>query len=238
MKIFDYNIATRLPEFPIHSKTIINTINPHSYCVAEKDLEFKEALLNSDILLPDGIGIVWAGKMLRNQKLSKIAGFDVFLHLLSHLEENNGSCFFLGASQEVLNLIQEKAKVEYPNISVGFYSPPYKDVFTKKDSDDMCTQVNSFKPDVLFVGMTAPKQEKWVKLNKDNLHVTVICCIGAVFDFYAGTVKRSSDFWINIGLEWLPRFLNEPVRLAKRNLVSTPKFIIEVLRHKYLAKRL
>jgi len=97
----------------------------------------------------------------------------------------------------------------------------------------MCQQVNSVKPDILFVGMTAPKQEKWVYNNIEKLEVNTVCSIGAVFDFYAGNVKRSGQFWISIGLEWLPRFLKEPKRLARRNLVSTPLFILEVLNRKF-----
>jgi N-acetylglucosaminyldiphosphoundecaprenol N-acetyl-beta-D-mannosaminyltransferase len=93
----------------------------------------------------------------------------------------------------------------------------------------MLAMVNEFKPEILFVGMTAPKQEKWVYLNKDNIDANTIVSIGAVFDFYSGNIKRSSDFWISIGLEWLPRFLKEPKRLAKRNLVSTPKFLLEII---------
>jgi N-acetylglucosaminyldiphosphoundecaprenol N-acetyl-beta-D-mannosaminyltransferase len=89
-----------------------------------------------------------------------------------------------------------------------------------------------FIPDVLFVGMTAPKQEKWVDANKHRLKVKNIASIGAVFDFYAGNVKRSSPFWISLGLEWLPRFLKEPRRLARRNLISTPTFIADVLKQK------
>ena len=92
----------------------------------------------------------------------------------------------------------------------------------------MCNHINSFKPDVLFVGMTAPKQEKWVYQYQNMLNVNNICSIGAVFDFYAGNIKRSSRFWISIGLEWLPRFLKEPKRLFYRNFVSTPKFILDV----------
>jgi len=100
----------------------------------------------------------------------------------------------------------------------------------------MCNAVNMFKPDVLFVGMTAPKQEKWVHQFKDRLQARNICAIGAVFDFYAGNVERSSEFWIKLGLEWLPRFLKEPKRLFKRNFISTPKFILEVLSFKLFGK--
>ena len=233
MKIFDYNVNTKLPELPVKSKTFINTINPHSYCMALKDADFKNALLESNVLLPDGIGIVWAGKILKDKKFGKIAGFDIFVYLLEFLEANNGRCFFLGASQEALDLIRSKAAIEYPNITIGMFSPPFKKEFSMVDSKEMCDKVNAFKPDVLFVGMTAPKQEKWVHSHKDDLDVEITCCIGAVFDFYAGTVKRSSGFWINMGLEWLPRFLKDPKRLAERNLVSTPKFILQVLSLKF-----
>ena len=96
----------------------------------------------------------------------------------------------------------------------------------------MIAAVNKCKPDILFVGMTAPKQEKWVHTNNTFLDVKVITCIGAVFDFYAGTVKRSSPFWIKLGLEWLPRLLREPKRLWKRNFVSTPLFLWDLLKAK------
>ncbi|MEX0275522.1 MAG: WecB/TagA/CpsF family glycosyltransferase, partial [Flavobacteriaceae bacterium] len=93
---------------------------------------------------------------------------------------------------------------------------PFKKVFSEKDSEEMIKAVNAFKPDVLFVGMTAPKQEKWVYVNGDQLNVNMVCSIGAVFDFYAGTVKRPSNVWINLGLEWLGRLLKEPRRMWKR----------------------
>jgi N-acetylglucosaminyldiphosphoundecaprenol N-acetyl-beta-D-mannosaminyltransferase len=236
MELLGYTITTIYPQLPVGEKTIINTINPHSYCVANKDVAFKAALEASHVLLPDGIGIVWAAKMLNRQKIQKIAGFDIFMHLMIHLNTTNGSCFFLGASEETLGLIKARAAKEFPNITINAYSPPYKPEFTKEDSAEMCRKVNENRPEVLFVGMTAPKQEKWVYQEKEQLNSNIICSIGAVFDFYAGTVKRPSRFWIKLGLEWLPRFLKDPKRLAVRNLISTPKFIMEVLHYKILGK--
>ncbi|QLG44571.1 WecB/TagA/CpsF family glycosyltransferase [Costertonia aggregata] len=238
MNLLGYKIYTDYLELPIREKTIINTINPHSYCISRKDNYFAEALKNSDILLADGIGIVWATKVLKGKKIKKIAGYDIFIHLMNYLNSVHGSCFFLGASQQTLNFIKENTSKEYPNLRVGSYSPPYKAIFDKADSVEMCKRVNNFKPDVLFVGMTAPKQEKWVYEFKNNLDADIICSIGAVFDFYAGTIKRPGKVWINLGLEWLPRFLKEPKRLAKRNLVSTPKFIAEVIFFKLFKRRL
>jgi N-acetylglucosaminyldiphosphoundecaprenol N-acetyl-beta-D-mannosaminyltransferase len=226
-----YTITPNYPQLAGRKKTIVNTINPHSYCVAKKDKAFKEALQQSDFLLPDGIGIVLAAKVLNRKKIEKIAGYDVFLHLMQQLDEKGGSCFFLGAAPETLQKIKERAAQDFPNVKTHTYSPPYKAVFTREESEQMWEAVNAVQPDALFVGMTAPKQEKWVYQYKEQLNSSIICSIGAVFDFYAGTVKRPSQFWIKLGLEWLPRFVKEP-RRSERNLVSTPKFVWEVLRER------
>ena len=111
---------------------VISTINPHSYCVANKDLDFKQALKNSDILLPDGIGIVWAEKFLNGNSIKKIAGYDLFLFLMNKLNKEYGSVFFLGASEETLDKIKSKSSQEYPNITFGSYSPPYKVAFSEQ----------------------------------------------------------------------------------------------------------
>lgn len=229
VNIMSYSIATSLESISIKDKTIVNTINPHSYCVSKKDKTFEDALKASDLLVPDGVGIVWAAKMLNGKSIKKIAGFDVFMYVMQQLNNENGSCFFLGASQNTLQSIREKTEIEFPNVNVYSYSPPYKTEFSETDSSNMCNIVNKANPDVLFVGMTAPKQEKWVHMNEHCIKANTICSIGAVFDFYAGNIKRPSQFWISLGLEWLPRFLKEPKRLAQRNLISTPKFIMEVL---------
>lgn len=233
MKILNYKIALELPcNWKTEEKIIINTINPHSYCVAEKDKAFKKALQESDYLLPDGVGIVMAAKVLRGKKIEKIAGYDVFINLMKQLNEKGGTCFFLGAAPQTLEKIKARAAKEFPIVKVHSYSPPYKAVFSREESQQMCEAVNSVQPEVLFVGMTAPKQEKWVHQYIEHLNANIICSIGAVFDFYAGTVKRPSQFWIKLGLEWLPRFLKEPRRLAERNLISTPKFVWEVMKEK------
>ena len=214
------------------TKQIINTINPHSYCEAKKDQFFSQALNESNVLLPDGTGIVLATKVLNGKVIKKIAGADMHQFLLEEAALKKLTIFYLGASENTLSLIKTKIKKEFPPITVNTYSPPYKSEFSKEDNVKMIAAVNKCKPDILFVGMTAPKQEKWVHTNNTFLDVKVITCIGAVFDFYAGTVKRSSPFWIKLGLEWLPRLLREPKRLWKRNFVSTPLFLWDLLKAK------
>ena len=212
-----------------NSTIIINTLNAYSYYITTKDPVFKSALQSSDILVADGFPVVVATKLLTKQKIQKIAGEDVFFSMLNLLNKTNGTCFFLGSSQETLNRIQKKISKEYPNITVGTYSPPYKKTFSKEENQLMSENANKFNPDVLFVGMTAPKQEKWVFENKNSLKAKTICSIGAVFDFYAETVKRPSEFWIKLKLEWFIRFLKEPKRLFKRYFVYSPLFFIHLL---------
>lgn len=224
----DYIFSSDIKSIDLNKKQIINTINPHSYCVSKKDLLFKKALVNSDVLLPDGSGIVLGARVLFGEKIKKIAGADIHIHLLKHSNLNTKKVFYLGASNKTLDLITKRLESEFPNIEVATFSPPYKSHFNSEDSKKMIAAVNAFNPDVLFVGMTAPKQEKWVDANKKELNYTVIASIGAVFDFYAGTVKRSHPFWINLGLEWLPRLIKEPKRLWRRNFISTPVYLFSL----------
>lgn len=198
------------------NKFTINTINQYSYCVAKEDIDFNHALKASNILLPDGIGIVWAAKLTKNTKIQKIAGADIHEFLLGYLQEFGGSCFYMGSSENVLSKIKERLRNEYPNVKVGSYSPPFKKEFSAEDDNKIIDAINSFSPDVIFVGMTAPKQEKWVIKNEEAIERGIICTIGAVFDFYAGTVNRPNKTWQKLGLEWFGRLVKEPKRMWKR----------------------
>jgi len=209
-------------------------INPHSVVVAGTDAQFKDALVNADLLIPDGAGILLAAKALNCDIRERVAGYEFFEALSAYLSSHGGArYFFLGSSEEVLGLITGRLHREFPGITVcGTCSPPFKESFSAADNAAIIDAVNAAAPDVLWVGMTAPKQEKWIYQNRDSLDVPFIGAIGAVFDFYAGTKSRSSRFWRDLGLEWLPRFLKEPRRLWERNLKSTPLFLWWVARAK------
>jgi N-acetylglucosaminyldiphosphoundecaprenol N-acetyl-beta-D-mannosaminyltransferase len=232
--LLDYSIFSGdLSECIAGSKTLINTINQYSFCVAEEDATFKSALQQSDILLPDGVAIVAAVKLLNGTKIKKIAGADIHQHLLEELNRKAGSCFYLGSSENTLQKIVSRLAIDFPNVTVRTFSPPYKPEFSDVENKQMVEAVNAFNPDVLFVGMTAPKQEKWSFQHKAKLDAKIICSIGAVFDFYAGTVDRPSSFWINLGMEWFIRLLKEPKRMWKRYLYYGPVFIGYVIREKF-----
>ena len=233
MKIMNYEVLTdNLDSLDLITKKVVNTINPHSYITAKYDKLFKDALNDSDILIPDGSGIILAAKMINKRKINKIAGADFHSFLLMKMNEKKGKVFYMGSAQNTLDKIEERVKKEYPNITIQSYSPPFKSEFSKKENDDIINAINQFSPDVLFVGMTAPKQEKWLHAHKNRLTFNIASSIGAVFDFYAGTIKRPSQIWIDLHLEWLFRLINEPKRLWKRNFVSSPLFLLEILKLK------
>jgi len=221
-----------LEKLPPSKKLIINTINQYSFCIAEKDEEFKNALMDSDILLPDGVGVVAGVKFLSGKRMKKIAGADLFSHLAHDLNVRGGRCFFLGSSEATLEKIKEKLAIDYPEIQAGFYSPPFKPTFSNEENQRMVAAVNEFNPDVLFVGMTAPKQEKWLAAHKDQINVPIACTIGAVFDFYAGTVNRPNRFWINMGMEWFIRLSKEPKRMWRRYIYYGPIFLKHIIKGK------
>ena len=229
----DYSIFSKsLKEMVNGDSFMVNTINQYSYCLANEDKEFKMSLQESDLLLPDGVGVVYAMNLLTGRKIKKIAGADVHHHLLKELNAKSGKCFYLGASSLTLKKIKDKLALQFPNIEVGSFSPPFKSEFNEAENAEMIAKVNIFNPDVLFVGMTAPKQEKWAYVHKAKLNVKIICTIGAVFDFYAGNINRPSPVWINLGLEWFVRLVKEPKRMWKRYLYFGPVFIYLICKEK------
>lgn len=222
-------------------KALINTVNAHSFNTAQKDEAFAEALQNGDYLIPDGTSIVKACRWLKakSQPEERIAGWDLFSFEMDVLERRSeearakgGKCLkvmFLGSSEKVLSLIRERAAIDYPNLEVVTYSPPYKPEFSDEDNRAMIKAVNDADPDLLWIGMTAPKQEKWAYRHWQELDIHCHCgTIGAVFDFYAGTIKRAPLWWQEHSLEWLYRLLMEPRRMWRRYIIGNAKFLYNI----------
>lgn len=220
----NYRSLTTLPG----GKLLINTINAHSYNTAQKDKLFAEALQKGDALIPDGASIVKACRWLnaKSKPEERIAGWDLFEFEMEKLNRNGGKCFFMGSSEKVLALIKQRAKVEYPQIEVETYSPPYKPEFSEEDNQAIIGAINKANPDLLWIGMTAPKQEKWTYTHWSELQIHCHCgTIGAVFDFYAGTVKRAPIWWQQHSLEWGYRLLREPRRMWRRYMIGNVLFM-------------
>lgn len=223
-----------LPE----GKLLINTVNAHSFNTAKKDQLFADALTNGDVLIPDGVSIVKACKWIKakSQPKERIAGWDLFSFEMEKLEreseglrtkvEESKTVMFMGSSQNVLDLIVKRAAVDYPHLKVETYSPPYKPEFSDEDNRAIIDAINDANPDLLWIGMTAPKQEKWTYSHWKELNIHChVGTIGAVFDFFAGTVERAPIWWQEHGLEWLYRLLKEPKRMWRRYIIGNTLFL-------------
>ena len=213
--------------------------NPHSLFISNRDCAFREALEEADLLVPDGAGIVLASRILGGTIKERVTGSDIF-QAVSRLANQRGGMryFLLGSSRPTLERIAGRLGADFPRIEIaGTHAPPFVEEFTAAQDDEMAAAVNSGRADVLWVGMSAPKQEKWVFRNRRRLNVKVIGAVGAVFDFYAGTRKRSPEWALRTGLEWLPRLLWEPRRLWRRTLVSAPSFLWLVVRERMARRR-
>ena len=204
-------------------------------------------------LIPDGVSIIKACRWLKakSQPKERIAGWDLFAFEMQRLD---GRCkkgdelgfaasnrrdarrckvMFLGSSEKVLALIRERAAVDYPNLEVVTYSPPYHLEFSDEENHAMVNAINEANPDLLWIGMTAPKQEKWAYQHWKELDIHChVGTIGAVFDFYAGTVKRAPLWWQEHSLEWLFRLIREPKRMWRRYVLGNPLFLWNVFKEK------
>jgi len=234
-----------LPE----GKLLINTINAFSYNNARKDTLFQEALMKGDALIPDGASIVKACRWLKakSQPKERIAGWDLFAFEMGRLDMKGPTSrtdetgerrerprvMFLGSSEKVLALIKAKAAEAYPNLEVVTYSPPYKAEFSEEDNREMIEAINEADPDLMWIGMTAPKQEKWTYSHwaEMNIHCHV-GTIGAVFDFFAGTSQRAPQWWQEHSLEWLYRLIKEPKRMWRRYILGNTEFLYYIFLEK------
>ena len=207
---------------------IINTISPNSYGITTKDKEFEKALKTSDYLVLDGVYFAVASILLQGKNIKRNQGPDVFFHFINRLNKQKGKAFFIGSTESTLEKIKARAKVDYPNIEIETYSPPFKVEFSDEENAIMIEKINNFQPDILFVGMTCPKQEKWAIKHRESLNTGLTICIGNVFDWYAGTQKNISPIWFKLRLAWLIRIFLRP-EVFKRNIGNQMLFFWHVM---------
>lgn len=193
----------------------VTTISPNSYGIATRDPAFWEALKAADYLVLDGVYFGLAGIFLKRRTIKPNQGPDVFDHFMARLNACHGRAFFLGSSQRTLDGIRARAEHLYPGITVGSLSPPHKPAFTEAENEAMLAAINAFAPDILFIGMTAPKQEKWAHQHQARLQAGLAVSIGGVFDWFAGNEKPVANIWWKLRLGWLVRTIQRPEILKR-----------------------
>jgi N-acetylglucosaminyldiphosphoundecaprenol N-acetyl-beta-D-mannosaminyltransferase len=225
--------AVRAIDEPAEAPFTFACANPHSLVVARRDAYFRQCLRSCSAVVADGIGVQVAGLISGGQFGPRITGWDFFHATMGELDRRGGKAFFFGSRAEVLELLRNRAAGDYPGVRIETLSPPYGD-WTEAENEAMLERIRSFAPDALWIGMTAPRQEKWMHANALLAKVPVVGAIGAVFDYYAGTVKRAPAWVCEAGMEWLYRLAGEPGRLWKRTVVSAPQFLWLVARERFM----
>jgi len=212
----------------------------HQVCVTnvwttvlmQKDQKLKSINNSASLVVADGMPLAWVSKWFGPSIPMRIAGWDLFHGFHAIAVEKGYRVFFLGSSPDTLEAIRKNLNRTYPALRVaGMYAPPFTPEFSLDENRRMVAAVNDARPDLLWVGMSAPKQERWIFEHLDQLGVPVAIGVGAVFDFAAGKLKRAPRWMQRAGIEWLHRLLLEPSRLWKRYIIGNSLFVWHIMRH-------
>ncbi len=203
-------------------KFFIVTPNPEIVNVAIQNEKYKDILNSADVVTPDGIGIVYASKMLGGEVKKRAPGFDIVKGILSELSKSEGSVYLFGGKPGVADMAAEKISADYPGVKIAGTDNGYFD-----DDTEIIKNINNAKPDFLLVCLGAPKQEMWISKNIDNLNAGILIGAGGSIDVLSGQTKRAPEMFIKLNCEWLYRLLKEPKRIGR--MAKIPVFLLKVL---------
>ena len=197
---------------------------------SQEDEEYRQIINRSGMNTPDGMPLVWLGKMKGHKDIDRTYGPDLILKFCELSQEKGYKHYFYGGTPETNQLLISKLHERFPDLNIaGYFAPPFRDACDREDAS-VLEQINSARPDILWVGLGSPKQDYWMYNHRDSLDVPVIVGVGAAFDFLAG-VKKQAPLWMRrSGLEWFFRLCSEPKRLWKRYLIGNIKFIYLITR--------
>lgn len=213
MNFFDEN--------KLHS---VYTPNSEIIMAAYRDKEFCEILNRSELLTADGIGVVYASKILGKPIRERAAGYDIACKVVEKLNRTEHKLFLFGGKPGIAEIAKEKLNEKYPQLNIVGCRNGY---FKEEEEEEIVHEINETGADILFVCLGAPKQEKWIDKYRDELNVKVAMGIGGSLDVFAGNVERAPDFFCNHGLEWFYRLYKEPWRIGR--MMDLPKFGVTVL---------
>lgn len=211
--------------------------NVHTVVTGTSDRVFQDITNAAIMAIPDGMPLTWIGRHSGYKNMSKCSGPDVMTELFKVSEEKGYTHYFYGGSEETLKLLEKNLKNKYPKLKIlGMYSPPFRKLTDKEDCE-IVNNINKINPDIIWVGLGAPKQEVWMSEHIGKINSSLMFGVGAAFNFHAGTVRRAPLWMQEHGLEWLYRFIREPGRLWKRYLVTNTIFILELVKMNFKRKQ-
>jgi N-acetylglucosaminyldiphosphoundecaprenol N-acetyl-beta-D-mannosaminyltransferase len=201
------------------------TGNPIMLMVGLENPSFHHTLSTAELVVPDGAGVVWAARHLKQPVQERVAGFDLMHELLREGEKRGWSVYLLGASSDIVATAYANLQKQYPGMRFVGYRDGY---FTDRDDGNVVAEIRAAKPDLLFVARSTMNQEPWIEKYQTTLGVPVVMGVGGSFDVVSGKLKRAPALFRKMGLEWFYRLLQEPSRY-KRMLVL-PRFALKVLK--------
>jgi N-acetylglucosaminyldiphosphoundecaprenol N-acetyl-beta-D-mannosaminyltransferase len=242
VKIHDLTAAEILERIAVFTEQkdfhMIFTPNVDDIVKAQKDREFKEILNSATFNLPDGMGIMYASHILRIPLREMIGGRRLLPKVCEWATKGNWRIYLFGSKNGVAALAKRFLEERFPGISiVGAHSPSMNIMNDSNENNEIVKDINSKKPDILFVGLGSPKGKKWIMGNKDRLQVSVAIEVGGAFDILAGLRKEPPSWMTDVGLEWLYRLYEQPQYVWRRYLIDDPKFFWWVLREKFTTHR-
>ena len=201
----------------------------HGVMEAQDDDGFKKILNGALLCTPDGMPMVWAGKINGHREMSRVYGPDLILDVCAWSETSGAKHFFYGGAGGVADLLAQKLQAKFPKLQVaGTFTPPFRPLNADEEKK-LAAQIAATQPDILWVGLSTPKQEKFMAEFLPKLDVTLMVGVGAAFDFHSGRTKQAPRWMQRSGLEWFYRLCSEPRRLGKRYLRNNPLFVAKFL---------
>lgn len=202
--------------------------NTHVVMESQQDLSFKQLINSADLCVPDGMPLIWCGRLRGHSLRRRVYGPELMLTFCRETAAKGYRHFFYGGAPDALNELAERLRESCPGIQIaGAHSPPFRPL-TREEDDEVIERINRARADVLWVGLGCPKQERWIHDHRRQLKVAAILAVGQAFDLVSGRKKPAPAWMSEHGLEWLFRFIQEPRRLWRRYLVYNTKFICSV----------
>lgn len=203
---------------------IVVAPNTEFIMLAQKDKEFFDILKQASFATPDSVGVMIGGKLQNKKFKERIPGQSYFRKVLEVGEKEGWTFYFLGGEEGIAQKAKEKVEKDYPNVKI---IGCHEGFFEIDKEEDVVKEINKLQPNVLFVAMGAPIQEKWIARNKKNLKVDIATGQGGTFDYEAGKIKRAPKLFQKLGIEWMWRLIKEPKRIVR--MMALPKYLITIL---------
>ncbi len=225
--------AAERRQHPLARARYICVTSVHGVIMAQDDPEVARVINQADIATPDGMPVVWAIRSFGHSEQQRVYGPTLMLEICKNSERTGDRIFLYGGRADTLPVLQEKLLEKFPGLAIaGSYSPPFRALTAQEDAS-VIQHIRDSQADIVFVGISTPKQEKWMYEHRDSFPGVTLIGVGAAFDFHAGRTRQAPSWMQRNGLEWLFRLLSEPARLWRRYLLITPRFIPLWARQRY-----